>query len=168
MASSQWHKFYSATVGAPAAIVFEVLSDLPNYGRWLPGSAQFRQTTDVEPYPVQLGSRYHDGKPGETGKDWWGTVIGFQPPGSLDFHHTIRVSQLRATVDVHIHYSFEAQAGSTQVTRWLVLDVTMPVVFRPLRRLIVTSFDRENVRTMTAAKVYAETHSNGLPPLERH
>ncbi len=26
-------------------------------------------------------------------------VNGFQPPGSVDFHHTITVRQLRATVD---------------------------------------------------------------------
>ena len=130
-------------------------------GRWLRGSSQFAQTTDVEPYPVQLGSRYHDGKPGEPGKDWWGTVTGFQPPGSLDFHHTIRVSQLKATVDVHIHYSFEAEDGSTRATRWLVLDITMPILVRPLRPLIIKSFDKENVRTMTAVKTYAEAHPHG-------
>jgi hypothetical protein len=49
-------------------------------------------------------------------------ATGFQPPGSLDFHHTIHVSQLMATVDVHIHYSFEPQDSGTQVNRWLVLD----------------------------------------------
>jgi hypothetical protein len=40
MATSRWHKLY---------------------GR----SEHFAETTDVEPYPVRLGSRYHDGKPGE-------------------------------------------------------------------------------------------------------
>jgi hypothetical protein len=32
----------------------------------------------------------------------------------------------------------------------------MPAIFRPLRPLIITSFDRENVRTMAALKEYAE------------
>jgi uncharacterized protein YndB with AHSA1/START domain len=164
MAASQWHKFYTSRVAAPPEVLFELLSDMPGYGRWLPGSAQFGQTTDVEPYPVQLGSRYHDGKPDQPGKDWWGTVTGFQPPGSLDFHHTIAVTQLRAMVDVHIHYSFELEDASTLVTRWLVLDITMPVVVRPLRSLIVRSFDRENLRTMAAVKTYAETHANGSNP----
>ena len=160
MAASHWHKFYSATVAAPPEVLFRLLSDLPNYRDWLPGSGQFGQTTDVEPYPVRLGTRYHDGKPDEPGKDWWGTVTGFQPPGSVDFHHTIHVSQLRATVDVHIHYSLEAEDDHTQVTRWLVLDVTMPVVLRPLRPLITSAFDKENVRTMAALKQYAEAHSS--------
>jgi len=160
MAASHWHKFYSATVAAPPEVLFRLLSDLPNYGDWLPGSGQFGHTTDVEPYPVRLGTRYHDGKPDEPGKDWWGTVTGFQPPGSVDFHHTIHVRQVRATVDVHIHYSLEVEDDHTRVTRWLVLDVTMPAVLRPLRPLITSAFDKENVRTMAALKQYAEAHSS--------
>ncbi len=160
MATSQWHKFYSATITAPSETLFGLLSDLPNYGDWLPGSSQFGRTTDVEPYPVRLGTRYHDGKPDEPGKDWWGTVTGFQPPGSLDFHHTIHVGQLRATIDVRIHYSIEPENDSTEVTRWLVLDITMPVLLRPLRPLITASFDKENARTMAALKQYAEARSH--------
>jgi hypothetical protein len=160
MARSQWHRFYTSSIQAPTELLFLLLSDLPKYGDWLPGSAAFGKTTDVEPYPVRRGSRYHDGKPGEPGKDWWGTVTAFQPPGSVDFHHMIHVSQLRATVDVHIHYSLEQQDGETVVSRWLVLDVTMPFVFRPLRPLVTASFDKENVRTMAALKRYAEAQSS--------
>jgi hypothetical protein len=136
---------------------------MPEYSRWLPGSAAFGATTDVDPYPVQLGSRYHDGKPDEPGKDWWGTVTGYQPPGSLDFHHTIQISQLRATVDVHIHYSFEPHDDGTRVRRWLLLDITMPILLRPLRRLIIRPFDVENVRTMAAVKKYAEAQPGDMP-----
>ena len=163
MPVSQWHKLYTAQVTAPPGVLFELLADMPGYGRWLPGSQQFAHTTDVEPYPVQLGSRYHDGKPDEPGKDWWGTVTGFQPPGSLDFQHTIAVPQLRSTVDVHIHYSLEPDNAGTMVHRWLVLDISMPVVARPLRRLITGSFDKENLRTMSALKAYAETHTGDVP-----
>jgi hypothetical protein len=78
----------------------------------------------------------------------------------VDFHHTIHVRQLLATVDVHIHYSLEGGSAGTLVTRWLVLDVTMPVGFRPLRPLVTASFDKENVRTMAALKRYAEAQSS--------
>ena len=86
-------------------------------------------------------------------------MTGFQPPGSVDFHHTIHVTQLRATIDVHIHYSLEADDGTT-VSRWLVLDIAMPAIFRPLRPLITRSFDKENVRTMAALKGYAQARSS--------
>jgi uncharacterized protein YndB with AHSA1/START domain len=165
VSKSQWHKFYVCEVAAAPEALFDLLSDLPNYSRWLPSSEQFSATTDVEPYPVRLGSRYHDGKPDGPGKAWWGTVTGFQPPGSIDFHHTIRVGQLRATVDVHIHYSLEDQDTSTAVTRWLVLDFDMPRLVRPLRAAIIKPFDQENLRTMAALKNYAETagHESSQP-----
>lgn len=71
----------------------------------------------------------------------------------------------RATIDVHIHYSLEAEDGITTVTRWLVLDIAMPAVFVPLRPLINRSvekaFDKENERTMAALKDYAEARSSG-------
>jgi uncharacterized protein YndB with AHSA1/START domain len=156
MNRSYWHKIYSATVKAPPSVLFQLLADLPHYAQWLPHSEQFAATTEVEPYPVQLGSRYHDGRPEEPGNEWWGTVIGFQPPGSLDFHQAIKVKQLRSQVDVHIHYSFEAVASGTELSRWLILDIAMPTVLRPLRRAIVSRFDSENVRTIGAVKVFAE------------
>jgi hypothetical protein len=161
VSKSQWHRFYDAQVDAAPQVLFDLLSDMPRYGRWLPGSAQFGQTTDVEPYPVRLGTRYHDGRPDEPGKDWWGTVIGFQPPGSLDFHHSLAVKQLRATVDVHIHYSFAPEGAGTRVCRWLLLDVSMPVLLRPLRGAIISRFDDENVRTIGAVKQYAEAQPAG-------
>jgi hypothetical protein len=167
MSHSQWHRFYTSQVAAPPGLLFDLLSDMPNYGRWLPASGQFARTTDVEPYPVRLGSRYHDGNPDEPGKDWRGSVTGFQRPGSIDFHHTIRVRQLRATVDVHIHYSIEPEERADQrtvVSRWLVLDVSMPVAFRPLRSAITTRFDQENLRTMAAVKQYAEAHAADAVP----
>ncbi|HUA03197.1 MAG TPA: SRPBCC family protein [Solirubrobacteraceae bacterium] len=148
------------TVDAPPVTLFELISDMPNYGDWLPASNQFART-EAEPYPVQIGTRYHDGQPDEPGKSWWGSVTGFQPPGSIDFHHTITVRQLRATVDVHIHYSFEPQddgAQRTNTNRWLVLDFAMPLIFRPARRAITSAFDKENVRTIAALKRYAEAH----------
>jgi hypothetical protein len=164
MSHSQWHRFYPAKVAASPELLFGLLSDLPNYGRWLPPSGDFAGTTDVEPYPVQLGSRYHDGKPDEPGKDWWGTVTGFQPPGSLDFHHTLYVRQLLITVEVYIHYSFEREEAGTAVNRWLVLDFRMPFVLRPLRPVITSRFNKENLRTLAAVKTYAEAHAgDGVP-----
>ena len=59
--------------------------------------------------------------------------------------------------------TFEPENESTRVSRWLVLDITMPAITRPLRRLIVSSFDKENLRTMAAVKKYAEAHTGDAP-----
>jgi hypothetical protein len=90
-------------------------------------------------------------------------VTEFQPPGSIDFHQTIPVPRLRATVDVHIHYSFESENASTRVTRWQILDISMPAITRPLRTLILSAFDKEILRIMVAAKKYAEAHTGDVP-----
>jgi hypothetical protein len=74
--------------------------------------------------------------------------------------HTIQVSQL-ATADTDIHCSFEPQQGGTELIRWLVSDISMPMLFRPLQKLIIMSFDDENVRTMAAVKQCAKAHSAG-------
>lgn len=166
MSRSQWHKLYATTIGAPPELLFGLLSDLPNYGDWLPGSGEYGRTTDVEPYPVRRGTRYHDGKPDEPGKDWWGTVTGFQPPGSLDFHHVINVGLLMAAIEVHIHYSLEPADDGTLVTRWLVLDFAMPSFLRPLRGLVTGRFDKENLRTMAALKAYAQARAGGTDASE--
>jgi hypothetical protein len=165
MPHSQWHRFYTSNVAASPVLVFSLLADMPGYGRWLPPSGQFTSTTDVEPYPVRLGTRYRDGRPGESGKNWRGSVTGFRPPGSIDFHHVIQVRQLRATIDVHIHYALEEyDQGSTAVTRWLVLDFSMPTIFRPLRSAITSRFHKENLRTMAALAAYAQAHAGGNLP----
>jgi hypothetical protein len=167
MSKSQWHRFYTSKVAARPEVLFDLLADMPNYDRWLPASEQFAGTTDVEPYPVRLGSRYRDGRPGEAGKEWLGSVVGFRRPGSIDFHHTIGVRQLRATVDVHIHYSFEGDGeggDGTVVTRWLILDFDMPAVVRPLRSAVTSRFDKENLRTMAAVKQYAEARAEEGDP----
>jgi hypothetical protein len=156
MGHSHWDKLYRADIRASRERLFELTSDLPNYGRWLPPSGQYGATTEVEPYPVQLGTRYHDGKPTSKGRDWWGTVTVFEPPASLGFRQAIRVPEAFATVDADILYSFERNGDSTAVTRRLSLEIRMPVVTRPIRRLIISGFDTENLRALAALKTYAE------------
>ena len=85
MPHSQWHRFYTSKVAAPPEVLFGLLSDMPHYDRWLPPSGQFARTTDVEPYPVQLGSRYHDGQPDQPGKDWWALSLVSSARGRSTF-----------------------------------------------------------------------------------
>ena len=65
--------------------------------------------------------------------------------------------QVRATVDVHVHYSIEPANDGTLVNRWLLLDIALPAILRPLRPALVSAFDKENHRTLAALKTYAES-----------
>jgi hypothetical protein len=51
---------FSSHINRPASLLFDLLADMPHYGRWLPGSGAFGGTRDVFPYPVQQGTRYID------------------------------------------------------------------------------------------------------------
>jgi uncharacterized protein YndB with AHSA1/START domain len=71
-------------------LLFDLLADMPHYGRWLPDSDAFGGTRDVFPYPVQQGTRYIDyGPAGER----HGVVTQFDPPTRLVFHQTWRCAK---------------------------------------------------------------------------
>ncbi len=56
------------------------------------------------------------------------------------------------------------RAVRTVVTRWLIPDFSMPIVFRPPRPVITSEFDKQHLRTIAAARQYAEAHaSDGVP-----
>ncbi len=156
MSASQWHKLYTASIAATPDVLFDLLADAAELRTMAAGPDRVRQHHRRRPLSRPARQPVPRRQAGCAGKDWWGTVTGFQPPGALDFHYVIHVAQVRATVDVHIHYSLEQEGGRTAVTRWLVLDVSMPLILRLLRRAITSSFDRENIRTMAALKSHAE------------
>jgi uncharacterized protein YndB with AHSA1/START domain len=103
--------------------VFDLLADLPNYGRWLPDSSAFRGTVDVTPYPVCLGTTYLDAGPIQKP----GSVTEYDRPRHLSFHHTVQLrrSFLNTDVDARIRYSLEPKDGRIFVDRTLVLTFNL-------------------------------------------
>jgi hypothetical protein len=94
------HPQFTARIEGSPETIFDLLADMPNYGRWLSGSEAFGGTTEVSQYPVRLGTTYFDGdllgqRPG--------SVTGYDPPRDLAFHHTMLLKQgpLTANIDVH-------------------------------------------------------------------
>jgi hypothetical protein len=47
---------FTTQIAGPPEVVFDLVADMPNYGRWLPGSDAFGGTVNVTPYPVRLGT----------------------------------------------------------------------------------------------------------------
>jgi len=67
-------QFTSQIADAPE-VIFDLIADMPNYGRWLPDTDVFGGTVNVTPYPVRLGTTYLDAGPVEKP----GTVTEFDP-----------------------------------------------------------------------------------------
>ena len=141
--------------GTPEAI-FDLIADMPNYGRWLSGSEAFGATTEVSPYPVRLGTTYLDAGPAGQRP---GSVTGYDPPKYIAFHHTMLLKRgpLTANVDVHIRYTFEPVERATFVIRDLDLTIQIPGLLLKLAEpLVVSAFRKENVRILAELKRYVE------------
>jgi len=88
-------QFTSQIAGAPG-VIFDLIADMPNYGRWLPDTDVFGGTVNVTPYPVRLGTTYLDAGPVEKP----GKVTEFDPPKHIGFHHTILVRKALLKTDI--------------------------------------------------------------------
>jgi hypothetical protein len=152
---STTHPVFTALIDGPPEIVFDLVADMPNYGRWLSGSDAFGGTTEVSPYPVQLGTTYLDAGP--AGKRP-GSVTDYDRPRRIAFHHTmlLRRGPLIADIEVYIRYSFEPRQGGTYVVRALDLTLRMPTLAGLLEPLVRWAFRKENLRILAELKSYVE------------
>jgi hypothetical protein len=149
------HPVFTARIEGAPETIFDLIADMPNYGRWLPGSEAFGGTTEVSPYPVRLGTTYLDAGPaGERP----GSVTGYDPPKSIAFHHTMLLKQgpLTADVDVHIRYTLEPVEGATNLIRALDLTIQIPGPLKVATPLVAWAFAKENVRILAELKRYVE------------
>src|SRR5258708_38307359 len=78
------HPRFTARIEGSPETIFDLIADMPNYGRWLPGSEAFGGTTEVSPYPVRLGTTYLDA--GAAGQRL-GARTGDDPPKYIALHH---------------------------------------------------------------------------------
>jgi len=149
------HPVFTARIEGAPETIFDLIADMPNYGRWLPGSEAFGGTTEVSPYPVRLGTTYLDAGPAGQRP---GSVTGYDPPKSIAFHHTMLLKQgpLTADVDVHIRYTLEPVEGATNLIRALDLTIQIPGLLKVATPLVAWAFAKENVRILAELKRYVE------------
>jgi hypothetical protein len=148
------HMRFTTQIGGRPEVIFDLVADMPNYGRWLPDSAVFGGTVDVTPYPVRLGTTYLDAGPVEKP----GSVTEFDPPRHISFHHTVLIRRglLKTDIDARIRYTFEPNEGGTFVLRELDLIMNLRGLYELAAPFILRSFRKENVRTLAQLKHYVE------------
>jgi hypothetical protein len=149
------HPVFTARIEGSPEIIFDLIADMPNYGRWLPGSEAFGGTTQVSPYPVRLGTTYLDGGPAGLRP---GSVTGYDRPHFIAFHHTMLLKRgpLTANIDVHIRCTLEPEERATRVIRALDLAIEIPGLLKLAEPLVRHSFRKENVRMLAELKRYVE------------
>jgi hypothetical protein len=149
------HPRFTARIAGSPQVIFDLVADMPNYGRWLSGSQAFGGTTEVSPYPVCLGTTYLDGGPAGQRP---GSVTEYDPPRRIAFHHTMLLKQgpLTADIDVNVRYTFEPIEGGTLVIRNLDLTIEIPGLLRLAKPLVLHAFRKENLRILAELKRYVE------------
>src|ERR1700735_1259771 len=122
-----------------AEVIFNLIADMPNYGRWLLGSQAFGGTTEVSPYPVRLGTTYLDAGPAGQRP---GSVTAYDHPKRIAFHHKMLLKRgpPNANIDVHIRYAFEPAERATWVVRDLDLTIQIPGLLKVAEPLVVFAF----------------------------
>jgi uncharacterized protein YndB with AHSA1/START domain len=155
---STLHPEFTARIEAPADVIFDLIADMPNYSRWLPGSQAFGGTTQVTPYPVRLGTTYLDAGPAG---DRPGSVTEYDPPKHIAFHHTMLLKKgpLTANIDVNVRYTLEPMQGATHVIRALDLRIEIPGWLKVAEPFVAAAFRKENVRILAELKRYVEAQS---------
>ncbi len=146
--------WFNTYVNGPSERIFDLVADMPNYGKWLPDSSAFGGTVNVTPYPVRLGTTYVDAgpilKPG--------SVTEYERPKHISFHHTVQVrrSYLNMDIDARIRYTFTPKEGGTVVDRKLVLTFNLRGIYFLILPPLLYGFRKENNRTLAALKRYVE------------
>src|SRR5260370_21244140 len=103
---STLHPQFTARIDGSPDVIFDLIADMLNYGRWLPGSEAFGGTTEASPYPVRLGTTYLDAGPAGQRP---GSAPEYYPPKPLALPPTM-LFQARPpyrTSDVHNHHHTE-------------------------------------------------------------
>ena len=142
-------------IAGPPETIFDLVADMPNYGRWLADSSAFGGTVDVTPYPVRLGTTYLDAGPIQKP----GSVTEYDRPKHISFHHIVQLRRtfLNTDVDAGIRYTFETRDDGTFVERRLALTFDLHGASRLALPLLVYGFRKENNRTLAALKKHVET-----------
>jgi uncharacterized protein YndB with AHSA1/START domain len=152
---STTHPTFTELIEGSPQTIFDLIADMPHYGRWLPGSDAFGGTSEIEPYPVRLGTTYLDSGPlGQRP----GSVTEYDPPKHIAFHHTMLLKKglLTGNVEVNVRYTFEPVEHATNVIRALDLTIEMPWYLKLVEPLVLRAFRKENERLMAELKSYVE------------
>ena len=139
-------------IAASPEVVFDLIADLHEYGRWLPSAGDYEGTSEISPPPVAVGTTYVEHS--RTGVRH-GVVIALARPDVIAFRQpmTLRPRSL-GTIASTVTMSVSANAVGARVTRTIELGI--PRRLKLVRSTIVGRYARESERMLRRLKAYAE------------
>ncbi len=143
---------FETDIAARAETVFDLLSDLRGYDRWLPGSQSFHGTTEISDGPIGVGTTYVE--PGPTGVRR-GRITAYDRPTRLGFEQPMTLKP-RAAGTIHIDLLLTLTPAGDSVHLKRTVDLTFSGPVRFAQGLVKRAFVSENARMLRALKDYAE------------
>lgn len=139
-------------VNASQETVFDLLSDLHGYDRWLPAAGDYEGTSEISPPPVAVGTTYVE----HTGRGVrHGVVTVLDRPNVISFRQPMTLRpRLAGTIESTVTLSVARRGDGARVTRTVELGVPWQLAF--LRSLVVGRYSRESERMLHELKAYAE------------
>ncbi|KAE8446773.1 hypothetical protein EG329_011678 [Mollisiaceae sp. DMI_Dod_QoI] len=143
----------SITIKAPPQAVFDAVTDLTSYSKWLPQSSAFKGTTKISDNPIKLGTTYIEDGPAGVRK---GEVVEYDAPHQVTFHQPMSLKPyvFGLVLDVRVQMKFREDGGQTILDRDISLGV--PWVLSIFKLVIENEFRRESWRTLELLKEYCE------------
>jgi uncharacterized protein YndB with AHSA1/START domain len=146
-------------INGSAEAVFDAITDLRGYGRWLDTSSAYAGTTDISTDPIAAGTTYVEPSPSGVRR---GTVTELTRPASVTFHQPMTMKpRLLGVIDIHVTYTLTPVAAGVHLGRTVDLVIGWPL--RAAQPLVLRQFRAESERTMRALKTFVEADSQSRP-----
>ncbi|HEV8555965.1 MAG TPA: SRPBCC domain-containing protein [Actinophytocola sp.] len=144
---------FETEIHSSADTVFQLITDLRGYDRWLTSSAAYAGTTEISADPITAGTTYTESSPSGTRH---GTVTELDPPNRVTFHQPMTMKpRSLGTIDIHVTYTLTPTPAGVHVARLVTL--TLPWPLKPLQPFVLRQFRQESQRTIQALKSFTET-----------
>jgi len=141
-------------INAPAQKVFDAVTDLQSYSKWLPNSGPFNGTTEISESPVKLGTTYVESTPGGVRS---GKVIEFERPSKVVFHQPMKLNPASGghVIDIKVEVTLKENRGVTAVERDVYVGLPEPL--QGLKEAWDKGGSEESVRVLNLLKKYVES-----------
>jgi uncharacterized protein YndB with AHSA1/START domain len=142
----------NARIQGSAEDIFDAITDLRGYGRWLGSSADYAGTLEISPGPARVGTEYVERSRLGVRR---GVITVSRAPEHVTFHQPMTLRPgFFGVIDIVVAYSLTEADGGTDLER--VVEVTLPPALKPFARLVLARFRRESERTVRALKDFVE------------